>query len=72
MHGIPVCRAFAGIAPGATGIPDATTMQRFRHLLERRHLATALLPTVNEVLEAQGQIVRRGTLVEVDLHPRSG
>ncbi|RLT51723.1 MAG: transposase [Chloroflexi bacterium] len=72
LHDIPVYRAFAGIAPGATGIPDATTIQRFRHLLERRHLATALLRTVNEVLEAQGQMVRRGTLVDVDLHPRSG
>lgn len=69
---IPLHRAFAGIAPGATCIPDATTIQRFRHFLERRHLAPALLRTLNEVLEAQGPMVRRGTLVDVDLHPRSG
>ena len=35
LHGIPVYRVFAGVDPGTTGIPDATTIVRFRHLPER-------------------------------------
>ncbi len=67
LHDIPVYRAFAGIDPGCTGIPDATTILRFRHLLERHDLATALLDTVNALLEARGLMVRRGTLVDAKL-----
>jgi len=57
---MPVFRAFAGIDPGTTGIPDATTILRFRHLLERHELATALLG-------ARGLMVRQGTLVDAKL-----
>ncbi len=67
LHDIPVYRAFAGIDPGATGIPDATTILRFRHLLERHDLATALLDTVNALLEARGLMVRQGTLVDATI-----
>ena len=67
LHDIPVYRAFAGIDPGATGIPDATTILRFRHLLERHDLAVALLQEVNALLEARGLMVRRGTLVEATI-----
>ncbi len=67
LYDIPVYRAFAGIDPGATGIPDATTILRFRHLLERHDLATALLDTVNALLEARGLMVRRGTLVDATI-----
>ena len=67
LHTIPVYRAFAGIDPGATGIPDATTILRFRHLLERHDLATALLDAFNALLEARGLIVRRGTLVDATI-----
>ena len=67
LHDFQVYRAFAGIDPGTTGVPDATTIQRFRHLLERHDLATALLDTVNALLEARGLMVRRGTLVDAKL-----
>ena len=67
LHDFPVYRAFAGIDPGTTGIPDATTILRFRHLLERHDLATALLDTVNALLEARGLMVRRGTLVDATI-----
>ncbi len=50
LHDIPVYRAFAGIVPVATGIPDATTILRFRHLPGRNDLAVALLQEVNAVL----------------------
>ena len=67
LHDIPVYRAFAGIDPGTTGIPDATTVLRFRHLPGRHDLATALLETVNALLEARGQMVRRGTRVDATI-----
>ena len=67
LHDFQVYRAFAGIDPGTSGIPDATTILRFRHLLERHDLATALLDTVNALLEARGQMVRPGTQVDAKL-----
>jgi len=67
LHDIPVYRAFEGIDPGAIGIPDATTILRFRHLLERHDLATALLQEVNALLEARGQMVRPGTQVDAKI-----
>ena len=67
LHDIPVYRAFAGIDPGTTGIPDATTILRFRHLPGRHDLAVALLQELNAVLEARGLMVRRGTLVDATI-----
>ena len=67
LHDVPVYRAFAGIDPGATGIPDATTVLRFRHLLERHNLAPGFLATVNGVLEARGLLLRRGTAVDATI-----
>ena len=67
LHDFPVYRAFAGIDPGTTGIPDATTILRFRHLLERHDLAIASLQEVNALLEARGQVVRPGTQVDAKL-----
>ena len=64
LRDIPVCRAFAGIDPGA---PDATTILRFRHLVDRHDLATALLQEVNALLGGRGQMVRRGTPVDATL-----
>ena len=64
---VTVYRAFAGIDPGATGIPDATTILRFRQVLERHDLAVALLQEVNAVLGARGLMVRRGTLVDATI-----
>ena len=51
LHDIAVYRAFAGIDPGATGIPDATIILRFRILFERHDLAVALL---HEVVTVHG------------------
>ena len=67
LHDFPVYRAIAGIDPGTTGIPDATTILRFRHLLERHDLATALLQEVNALLGARGLMVRRGAQADAKL-----
>ena len=62
LYDIPVYRAFAVIDPGATGIPDATTILRFRHLPGRHDLA--LLQKVKALPGARGLMVRGGTLVD--------
>ena len=67
LHDFQSYQAFAGIDPGTTGIPDATTILRFRHLLERHDLATALLQEVNALLEARGLMVRRGAQADAKL-----
>jgi len=64
LHVIPVYWTFAGIGPATTGIPDATTILRFRRVLERHDLAVALLRGVNALLGARGHMVRRGTPVD--------
>ena len=67
LHDFQAYQAFAGIDPGTTGIPDATTILRFRHLLERHDLATTLLDTVNALPGARGLMSRQGTLVDAKL-----
>ena len=39
LHDMPLYREFAGLDAGITRLPDETTILRFRHLLERHHLA---------------------------------
>ena len=67
LHDVHVYRAFAGIDLGATRIPDATTVLRFRHLLEAHGMATGFLATINAVLEAKGLLLRRGTAVDATI-----
>ncbi|MGH8204821.1 MAG: transposase, partial [Steroidobacteraceae bacterium] len=43
-------RSFAGIDLGVEGVPDETTVCKFRHLLERNQLGKVLLTAVNDHL----------------------
>ena len=47
---------FVGIDLGREGVPDETTICKFRHLLERHGLAQRLLERVNRYLEKQGLV----------------
>ena len=64
LHDFQAHQAFAGIDHGPTGITDATTILRFRHLPGRHDLTVALLHEVNALLGEGGLMVRRGTLVD--------
>ena len=55
---------FVGIDLGREGVPDETTICKFRHLLERHGLAQRLLERVNRYLEKQGLRWSRGTIVD--------
>ena len=46
------------------GAPDATTLLKFRHLLERHELQKELFDTLKDVLEKEGKIRHGGTISE--------
>ena len=60
-------RRFVGIDLGRERVPDATTLLKFRHLLEKHDLGAALFAKVGEVLQAQGLKVGTGTIVDATI-----
>lgn len=58
---------FARIDLAAEGVPDATTLLNFRHLLETRDLCKGLFTAINADLAARGLRLREGTLVDATL-----
>ena len=67
LYDIQSMRAFAGLELGRDAIPDETTILNFRHLLERHELTKAVFAAVAEHLEAQGALLRGGTIVDATL-----
>jgi IS5 family transposase len=61
-----LCR-FVGIDLGCERVPDATTLLKFRRLLERHKLGEALFAKVGEVLQARGLKVGTGTIVDATI-----
>jgi transposase, IS5 family len=60
-------RRFAGIDLGREPVPDETTLCKFRHLLERHELGSALFQQVHEHLEQHGLKLSRGTIVDATI-----
>ena len=60
-------RNFMAIDLGRQSVPDATTLMGFRHLLEAHELTQAMLSEINAMLQAQGLLMSRGTLVDATL-----
>ena len=60
-------RSFARIDLNAEGVPDATTLLKFRRLLETHDLCKGLFTAINADLTAQGLLLREGTLVDATL-----
>jgi len=60
-------RGFTRIDLGAGGVPDATTLLKFRRLLETNDLCKGLFTAINADLEARGLMMREGTLVDATL-----
>lgn len=60
-------RIFTGIDLSSDVVPDATTLLRFRRLLEDHDLTKALFVEVNALLEEQGLLLREGTLVDATI-----
>ena len=60
-------RGFARIDLAADGVPDATTLLKFRRLLEANDLCKGLFNAINADLATRGLLMRAGTLVDATL-----
>ena len=60
-------RGFARIELADGGVPDATTLLKFRRLLETNNLCRGLFEAINADLAARGLLLREGTLVDATL-----
>jgi IS5 family transposase len=60
-------RSFARIDLGAERAPDATTLLKFRRLLEQHRLGEALMERVNRCLKAAGVKIGSGTIVDATI-----
>jgi IS5 family transposase len=60
-------RGFVGIDLNRESAPDATTLLKFRRLLETNELTRGIFDTINGHLAAKGLIMREGTIVDATL-----
>ena len=60
-------RRFAGIDLGSEPVPDATTLLKFRRLLEQHKLAERLFTEVGRVLQGSGMTLKTGTIVDATI-----
>lgn len=59
-------RRFVGIG-ASDSVPDHSTYSVFRSQLRERHLIEEVFSEINHQLEMQGQIIRKGTIVDATL-----
>jgi IS5 family transposase len=60
-------RRFVGIDLGCEAVPDATTLLKFRRLLETHKLGEQLFAEVGRVLQACGLKLKSGTIVDATI-----
>ena len=60
-------RSFVGLDLGSERAPDATTLLKFRRLLETHELGAALMQRVSEHLRSSGVKVGSGTIVDATI-----
>jgi IS5 family transposase len=60
-------RSFAAIDLGVEAVPDATTLLKFRHLLEANDLTRQLFQAVSALLEERQLLMREGTIVDATI-----
>ena len=63
LYGSRAMRAFVG----RETVPAATTLLKFRHLLERHDLTRRLFAEVNALLAERGAFLREGTIVDATI-----
>ncbi len=67
MYDTAVFREFCGFDLGRERIPDATTLLKFRHLLEEHDFGKEMFARVGALLQANGVKVSGGTMVDATL-----
>jgi len=60
-------RGFPGLDLGRAAVPDATTLLKFRHLLETAGLTRTIFETINQMLRERGLLMTKGTVVDATL-----
>ena len=60
-------RRFVGINLLEEDVPDATTLLKFRHLLEQHDLTSRMFHQLNETLSRNGYLMREGTIVDATI-----
>ncbi len=60
-------RRFVGVELGDDGVPDETTILRFRHLLEQHHLTEQIFTAIRGLLEEKRLLVKAGTIVDATI-----
>jgi IS5 family transposase len=60
-------RTFAGIDLSVEPVPDATTLLKFRRLLEKHELTKGILQEVNGHLSERNLLMREGTLIDATI-----
>lgn len=67
VYEIASIRHFVGVDIGVERAPDATTVLKFRQLLEEHHLARAIFEEVHASLTARGLYMKHGTIVDATI-----
>lgn len=67
LYDIQPMRQFAGINLLTEAVPDATTLLRFRHLLEEHGVMKRLFDELNLELVKNGKMMRGGTIVDATI-----
>jgi len=60
-------RSFVGIDLGVESVPDATTLLKFRHLLERHALPQEIFKEINAHLSERNLLMREGTIIDATI-----
>lgn len=60
-------RKFMGLDFTVAQVPDATTLLHFRHLIEKHRLGEAMFAGLNRLFEANGWIMRGGSIVDATI-----
>lgn len=60
-------RNFVGVDLAIESVPDATTLLKFRHLLEERSLTKVIFEEINRYLGEKGMLMREGTIVDATI-----
>ena len=67
MYDTQIYRDFAGFDAFEDHLPDETTILRFRHLLEKHHLADAIFEEVQAILLENNLLLKQGSVVDATL-----
>ena len=67
LQDTPLYCEFARLDPGATRLPDESTILRFRHLLEASNLSLQIMAAINATLTERGLMLKTDTVVDAIL-----